>query len=532
MAEPVALSIHQPCPDCGSSDALAINVDGSTKCFSCGTWKCGGEKINPAPETHTHTKMIQGEYQALASRGIHAATCKKYGYQVGHYNGDPCHIANYYDTEGECVAQKYRMKDKTFRCKGKPDHFFGQHLWANPSTNRKLIITEGEIDCLTVSQIQENKYPVVSLPTGAAAAKSVFKAHLDWLCGFKEVVLMFDQDDAGRLAVEEVAHMLPPGKAKVAKLPLKDPNACLLAGKRAEVVSAIYDAQVWRPDDIVDGVELFERLVNPTTYESTPYPFKGLNELTHGMRNGEIVTVCAGSGVGKSQFCKMIVHHIMTTTEKRVGYIALEESIERTGLSLVGIEMGKCLHLEPFTADDDFKAAFDSTVGNDRFFLYDHFGSIASSSLLNRIRFMIKTYEVDAICLDHLSIVVSGIGSGDERRLIDNTMTKLRALVEETKVALLLVSHLRRPEGRAHEEGGITRLSDLRGSAAIAQLSDICVGLERSGQDEDERARNTTAVRVLKNRFSGETGLAGELFYDKHTGRMSETIEQDEEMPF
>ena len=72
----------------------------------------------------------------------------------------------------------------------------------------------------------------------------------------------------------------------------------------------------------------------------------------------------------------------------------------------------------------------------------------------------------------------------------------------------------------------------MRGSAAIAQLSDICLGLERSGQDEDERARNTTVVRVLKNRFSGETGLAGELFYDKHTGRMSETIEQEEEMPF
>ena len=78
MAEPVALSIHQPCPDCGSSDALTINVDGSTKCFSCGTWKSGGEETTSAPAQQTHTKMIQGEYQALTSRGIHEATCKKY----------------------------------------------------------------------------------------------------------------------------------------------------------------------------------------------------------------------------------------------------------------------------------------------------------------------------------------------------------------------------------------------------------------------------------------------------------------------
>ncbi len=532
MAEPVAAAIHQPCPDCGSSDALTINVDGSTKCFSCGIWKYGGKEISVSPAANTHTRMINGEYQALPSRGIHAETCKKYGYQVGHYNGSPCHIANYYDTSGERIAQKYRMKDKTFRSKGKPTSFFGQQLWANPSTNRKLIITEGEIDCLSVAQIQDLKYPVVSLPAGATAAKTVFKAHLDWLCGFKEVVLMFDQDEAGRAAVEDVAHMLPPGKAKVAKLPLKDANECLLNGKRAEVVNAIYDAQVWRPDDIVIGTELYEKLANPKTYESIPYPYAGLNELTHGIRDGEIVTVCAGSGVGKSQFCKSIVHSVMTTTEKRVGYIALEESIERTGLSLVGLEMGKCLHLAPFEADEEFKEAFSKTVGNNRFFLYDHFGSIASASLLNRIRFMIKTYEVDVLCLDHLSIVVSGIGDGDERRLIDNTMTKLRALVEETKVAMLLVSHLRRPEGRAHEEGGVTRLSDLRGSAAIAQLSDICVGLERSGQAEDERERNTTEIRVLKNRFSGETGLAGQLHYDKETGRMSEIIEEETEMPF
>jgi len=31
-------------------------------------------------------------------------------------------------------------------------------------------------------------------------------------------------------------------------------------------------------------------------------------------------------------------------------------------------------------------------------------------------------------------------------------------------------------------------------------------------------------VRVLKNRFSGETGRCAELYYDKDTGRMTETV--------
>jgi twinkle protein len=135
---------------------------------------------------------------------------------------------------------------------------------------------------------------------------------------------------------------------------------------------------------------------------------------------------------------------------------------------------------------------------------------------------------VDYLVLDHLSIVVSGQGDGDERRMIDNTMTKLRALVEETKLGLILVSHLKRPEGKGHEEGAATSLAQLRGSAAIAQLSDMVIGLERNQQELEDR--NKTVVRVLKNRFSGETGIACALNYNPNTGAMSE--EHYSENPF
>jgi twinkle protein len=123
--------------------------------------------------------------------------------------------------------------------------------------------------------------------------------------------------------------------------------------------------------------------------------------------------------------------------------------------------------------------------------------------------------------LDHLSIVVSGLGDGDERRLIDNAMTALRTLVEETGVGMFVVSHLRRPEGdRGHEQGAKTSLSQLRGSHSIAQLSDMVIGLER---DQQGKNPNITTMRVLKNRFSGETGIAGYLLYNRDTGRLSET---------
>ena len=122
--------------------------------------------------------------------------------------------------------------------------------------------------------------------------------------------------------------------------------------------------------------------------------------------------------------------------------------------------------------------------------------------------------------------MVSAQDHGDERKAIDEIMTKLRMIVQETGVALFVVSHLRRPEGKGHEEGAATSLSQLRGSASIGQLADMVLGLERSAQHEDPIERNTTRVRVIKNRYSGETGKACAVLYDKHTGRMNEINEE------
>jgi twinkle protein len=102
-------------------------------------------------------------------------------------------------------------------------------------------------------------------------------------------------------------------------------------------------------------------------------------------------------------------------------------------------------------------------------------------------------------------------------------MTKLRTLVQETGCGMLLVSHLRRPSGdRGHEEGAAVSLSQLRGSHSIAQLSDAVIGLERDQQADSETERNVTTLRVLKMRFTGETGIACHLYYDRERGRLSE----------
>jgi len=180
------------------------------------------------------------------------------------------------------------------------------------------------------------------------------------------------------------------------------------------------------------------------------------------------------------------------------------------------------LHLEEDTPIDELRPYWQDTLGTGRYYLFDHWGSTSADNLLSRVRYMAKALDCRYVILDHLSIVVSSQENGDERKAIDEIMTRLRTLVAETGITLFLVSHLKRVTGKPHEDGGKISLQDLRGSQSIAQLSDIVIGMERDQQHEDLETRNTTTVRILKNRYTGQTGPACWLKYNLDTGRMEE----------
>lgn len=514
------------CPSCSSTDANAIYSDGHSYCFSCGHHaQADPADGEAAASSHTPANLVPGEAQSLSKRGLTVETCRKWGYTVGVFKGEPCQIANYRDDQGRVVAQKIRRPGKEFSWVGEPKkaRLYGQHLWRDGG--KMIVITEGEIDALSVSQLQSNKWPVVSLPNGAQGAKKDLSKQIEWLEKFESIVLMFDNDEPGKAAVEECVGLFTPGKAKFATLPLKDANEMLTAGRGSEVIDAMWAAKVWRPDEIVEGTNLWEEIIKEDTSISQPYPWTGLNEALHGIRKGEITTLAAGSGIGKSTICRELAHHLLVTLKETLGYIALEEAVKRTAMGIMSVHLNKPLHLTPEKNEKKLRKAFDATVGSGRYFSYDHFGSLDSENLLQRIRYLVTGCGCQWIVLDHLSIVVSGMEGDDERRLIDNLMTKLRSLVEELKFGLILVSHLKEPPKGSLEEGGQTSLNLLRGSRSIGQLSDIALGFERNQQDKDKS--HLTTVRVLKDRFGGFTGVACVLAYDKTTGRLTETDKAD-----
>lgn len=522
---------HEACPHCGSSDANALYADGKHYCFSCQTLTpSDNDGVIAVTTQKENVAFLPIETTGLNKRKINEKTAKHWQYGLSTFKGSKVQVANYYDRQGTLKAQKVRFPNKDFTVIGdiKAINLYGEHLARD--SGKMITIVEGELDALSLSQCFDNKWPVVSVPQGAPSAKKAVAKALDWLCNYESVIIMFDNDEAGQKAAIDVATILPPNKAKIAKLPLKDASDMVQAGRSEELVNAVWSAKTYRPDGIVAGTDLWETVTTTDDKYTVPYSYVGLQEKTGGMRRGEIVTITAGSGIGKSQLARELAFGLIKHGET-LGYIALEENVKRTALGLMSLELNKPLHLrqDNDVTEEDMKNAFDSTVGSGRVYLYDHWGSTDSDNLLSKIRYLVRGCGCSYIVLDHISIVVSGLDGGDERRLIDNTMTKLRALVEELNCGLLLISHLKRPSGdKGHEDGAQTSLAQLRGSAAIGQLSDMVIGLERNQQDDNNP--HVSNVRVLKNRWSGETGLACSLEYLKDSGRMIEVhFEEDEE---
>lgn len=528
---------HAPCENCGSSDGNSVYSDGHEWCFVCEHRVPANKEREAKLSTRRRTGGSKpmsydvwnfgdsnGRYSDLTARGISKETCQKAGYWLAKVDNRMYQVADYRDQNGSIVSQKVRDKDKNFKTTGshKSDALFLKHLW---SGGKKIVVTEGEIDALTVMELQDCKYPVVSLGHGASAAKKTCSANYEYFDQFEQIILMFDMDDAGRKAVEEAAQVLPAGKVRVAVLPCKDANECHIMGEDKAILEQIWNANPWVPDGVVSALSLKDRVKEAMTSEDAVGLLfdgcQGLNDRTLGARGGEVVMVTSGSGMGKSTFVRQQALAWGKRMGKRVGLAMLEESVEDTIQDMMGlnnkVRLRQSDEVKKAIAEDGrFDEWYDELFGDDTFHLYDSFAEAEADRLLAKLAYMRTGLGCDVIVLDHISIVVSASEESDERKMIDRLMTKLKGFAKSTGVVLVVICHLKNPEkGKPHEEGRAVSITDLRGSGALRQLSDTIIALERNQQGD---MPNLVLVRLLKCRFTGDTGIAGYMEYNRETG--------------
>lgn len=460
---------------------------------------------------------VTGTPAAIPSRGLTKAVAEKYKALT---SGNK--VSLIYTLDGKPTGFKERgITEKTFKFNGNAQaDLFGQAAFSNGG--KSVTLTEGEYDAMSAYQMLFMSEPCVSVINGASGAVKDCKRNYEWLDSFEKINICFDSDKPGQEAAVAVAELFDPRKVRLVKMTLNDPNDYINHGREREFIDSHRKAGPFTPDGILAGNELYELVSTPPNYDSVAYPFKGLNDMTKGLRTGELVTFVAGTGVGKTQVMRELLYHLIQEDKGSVGTLFLEEPVRDTGLGMMSIHADKMLHL-PDTqyTKEEFDDAYNATLGSSRVYLYDSFGSNSVERIVSMVRYLARSCDCKYIILDHISIVVSDHAK-DERKALDEIVTKLKTLTIELDVCLMMVSHLSRDKNKkSPEEGGVIGLHDIRGTAGIAQLSNMIIALERNTQAEDELERNTTKVRVIKNRFTGETGVADSLLYSRHTGRLT-----------
>jgi len=537
------------CPKCAaqgndtSGNNLAMYDDGHSYCYACEFYIKGikpMESVIDETPVYVTEKFRTGEIQALPHRRINEKTARQYGYAT---TANGAEIENFYGATGVLQAQHIRYDGKKFAWIGDTAglKFYGQNLFS--SGGKRILITEGAIDCLTMAQLFDNKYPVVSIPSGVGSAVKCVKENYEYLASFETIVICFDMDEAGQKAAADVAEILPPGKVKIMSLPRKDPNEMLVNAEAAQLLQAYWNARTYSPDSILH----ISQVVSQTDQQLNvyEYPWDSLTTFMIGQDSGRLNLWTSATGHGKSTIIReLVVDHL--NQGRTVGAVFLEESPEQTVDDLISLIVGKPVRkimsqrqlndlrrttnksvvdmVEDNLTDEEYNNA-KAEIAKKPLYLYDHIGNTNISNIINRLEYMAVGLDCKVIFLDHITLLgnmllSSGSDFGnDERLVLDSVMKKLRELVERTKITLHVVAHIKKTEKNV-DEGDRINLNDLRGSGSLAQISDNVFALERNAQHPDLTTANTTNIRVLKNRKGGRRGIATALFYNDQTAKL------------
>jgi twinkle protein len=538
---------------CSSRNGLQVfqKEDGTFDgyCFSCGTPvsdpygdKPKGYKPNvfiKSPEDVAAELAEVATYQVrdLPNRKLKRGTLDYFSVKVGTSEDDGETIVSHYypyRKNGELVGYKVRLVEpKSFWAIGstKDTEFFGWQEAVGVGAKR-LFITEGEIDCMSLWQVFKDTSAgtpyaafnpaVVSLTNGASSAVKQITAMLPEIRKhFKEIVLVFDSDEPGQKAVQDVIKIVP--DALVASLPAKDVNEALVQG-RSKAVHAACQFNAAKPKNtrFINGNDLHEKSKEPPKY-GVSWPWKHITEATRGIRLGETIYIGAGQKQGKSEVVNTLAAHFIKEHGWKVFLVKPEESNNKTYKLVAGKLAGKIFH-DPKVEFDEVAYDKAGEILHDHLFMINLYQHVGWETLKADIRDA-AAQGCKAIIIDPITNLTNGLDAATANTKLQEIAQELSSMALDLGVVIFIFCHLRNPEsGPPHERGGEVLSSQFAGSRAMARSCNLMLGLEGNRDPNlSPEEKNLRTLVLLEDREFGETGRF-KLWWDRVTSLFNEIV--------
>jgi hypothetical protein len=548
------------CPRCkevgrdDSNDNLCVFDDGGMKCYACGYYIHPGtdEKGVPVERKKKESKPLTKEqgreiwhstsFDDTGYRGIEEETNKLYGVRTGYCTETGDVELSYYPVYDETgiTGYKIRRHPKKIYSKGKvkdDGYLFGQQLFKEKQGH--CLIVEGEADALAAYQMlnRKAKVAVVSPTLGVEDTSKKVKLNYKLFEQFKTITVGLDSDEAGQKEQAIVAALLPIGKVKLAKWRHKDPNDYLLKGEEDKFCKDFWDAEEYKPANVIDSHELLQHVYKRATLEKIPLPpfAHDLQKLmAGGIPLGYNIIIAAYTGVGKTTVTNELTLFWLQHSPHRPCIISLESDTGEYGTNIISAIIKKkvdCIEDNKEKVKlldsraDEYNKILGTNFEESTFTMIDHQGSLSSEEMQQKIEYARVVKGCKLFIIDPITLGLSG---KDNRAMDEFTAWQVN-YTKQHMVSFINVCHIRKADSKsAHSTGGEVVAEDIKGSGSFTQTAACTILLRRNLMAEDETERNTTTVSVPKCRWTGRTGKAGKWFYDNDRHELTEYKEEED----
>lgn len=468
----------------------------------------------------------------MESRGISEAVTSKYNLTTQRY-ADNILVFPFYDENGILQFVKYRKMDfnkDSDRNKEwcerdcKPILFGMNHCNFD---NKTLILTEGQIDSLSVAETGiEN---AVSVPTGAKGFTWIPYCW-DFLAKFEKIIVFGDYEKDNITLLEEmqtrfhgsVYHVRPEDYQGC-----KDANELLKKGGSIAIKQAI-DNAIPVPVRRIKPLSEVKR-VDLNKMEKIDSGIQSLDKLLGGFYFGQLILLTGERGQGKSTLASQFGSFAI-----KAGYSVFFYSGELMDwyfkawfdLQVAGSvhinRMESNLGYTSYSIDGNYIGQIEKWYAS-KAYIYDN-GILGDGeeeeTILQTMEKAIQQYGCRVLVVDNLMTAITDDAASDLYRQQTAFVKQLSLMAKKYNALIFLIAHPRKAIGSDFDN------DDVAGSSNITNLVDVVMKYSKppkgDGVDPDSSERRLT---VFKNRLTGRTDRKGiELYYEESSKRISEDV--------
>ena len=464
----------------------------------------------------------------MESRGISARIAESYGITT-RKDADNVLVFPFVDEAGKMQFVKYRKtdfnkgKDKNKEwCESncKPILFGMDHCDAELSTT--LVLTEGQIDSLSVAEAFGGAVNAVSVPTGAKGFTWVPYCW-DFLAKF-DTLIVFGDHEGGHITLLDEMQTRFNGTLKhvrpEAYLDCKDANEILLKHGKQAVIDAVQSAVILANPKIKKLSEV--RHKSMAEMEAISTGLSRLDQTLGGFYFGQLIILTGERGLGKSTLGSQFITESVAQNVPSFCYSGelpewfFQDWFDRQCagpeyVNCVVSERGFNNYLVDGAAMEQIHDWYD-----EKCYIYDN--SVIDSedgenqTILQTIDNAIRQYGCRMIMIDNLMTAISDDLKSDLYRQQSVFVRELAKMAKQYNVIILLIVHPRKRNGYTFGN------DDVAGSSNITNLADVVLNYSLPRDDNEEKPD-----RVLQVRLGGKVDFSGiPLYYYEPAKRIAE----------